>query len=80
MSFITDITYKRGEYYNTKNEKNKLYQFKIILINIILICLNYILYTLTIPENEKKTQDLFYNLFLSYMINYDSFHSFIKIF
>ena len=80
MSFITDIAYKRGEYYNSKNDTNKLNQIKIILIHIILIYLNYVLYTLTIPENEEITQDLFYNLFISYIINYDNFRSFIKIF
>ena len=79
MSFITDITYKRGEYYNTKNDTNKLNQFKIILIHIILICLNYVLYTLTIPENEEISQNLFYDLFISYIINYDNFRSFIKL-
>jgi len=78
MIFITEVLYQKGEILCLNYEKNKLKQFKIILIYVILMYLNYFFYIFTFPDGEKANNSLNENL-IFYTVNYDFFHCFIKL-
>jgi hypothetical protein len=78
MVFLTEILYHKGEVFCLNYEKNKLKQFKIILIYVVLIYINYLFYVFTFPDEEKTNNSLNENL-VFYTVNYDYFHYFIKL-
>ena len=78
MIFLTEILYQKGKNLCSNYEKNKLKQFKIILIYGVLIYINYLFYASTLPEEKKKNNSLGENL-IFYTVNYDYFHCFIKL-
>ena len=77
ISLISELAYNRGEYFNSNNVINKLKQLKMILRYTLLVFVNYFLYDLTIPEMPNKLN--IYELFISYIINYNFYSCFIKI-
>lgn len=77
ISLISELAYNRGEYFNSNNVINKLKQLKMILSYTLLVFVNYFLYDLTIPEMPNKLN--IYELFISYIINYNFYSCFIKI-
>ena len=82
ISFITEVTYARGNYLISENKTNKINKRKnwnIFLIYIILIYFNYLLYDITIIQNINIEKDIPYEYFLYYIINFESFGNFIKI-
>ena len=78
MVFLTEVLYQKGEVFCLNYEKNKLKQFKIILIYVVLIYINYLFYVFTFPDEEKTNNSLNENL-VFYTVNYDYFHYFIKL-
>ena len=76
MFLITEITYIRGEYFNTNNEINKIKQLKIIGLHLAIIYINYLLYTINVFPDKKNE---LYDFFICNTINYDNFYNFIKI-
>jgi E3 ubiquitin-protein ligase synoviolin len=78
MVFLTEVLYKKGEFLCLNYEKNKLKQFKIILIYVVLININYLFYAFTF-DNETKTINSLNENLMFYTVNYDYFHCFIKL-
>ena len=78
MIILTDILYQRGTILCLNYEKNKLKQFKIIVIYIILIYLNYLSYAFIFPVENLEIDPLNKSM-ISYSVNYDFFHCFIKL-
>ena len=76
--FLAELLYHEGEILYLNYEKNKLKQFKIILMYVMLIYLNYIFYDFTFPD-EKMTINLFDEILFFYIVNYEYFHCFIKL-
>ena len=76
--FLTEVLYQKGEILCLNYEKNKLKQYKIILIYAIFIYINYLFYAFTFPDEEKTNSSLNENL-IFYTVNYDYFHCFIKL-
>ena len=79
MAFITGIAYKRGAYITSSNEINKSAQIKIIAIYILLIYINYLLYTMSVTSNEKEKNQSHGDFLIYYVFNCEFLFLFIKI-
>ena len=79
MAFITGIAYKRGAYITSSNEINKSAQIKIIAIYILLIYINYLLYTISVTSNEKEKNQSHGDFLIYYVFNCEFLFLFIKI-
>ena len=79
MAFITGIAYKRGAYITSSNEINKSAQIKIIAIYILLIYINYLLYTMSVTSNEKEKTQSHGDFLIYYVFNCEFLFLFIKI-
>ena len=79
MAFITGIAYKRGAYITSSNEINKSAQIKIIAIYILLIYINYLLYTMSVTSNEKEKIQSHGDFLIYYVFNCEFLFLFIKI-
>ena len=79
MAFITGIAYKRGAYITSSNEINKSAQIKIIAIYILLIYINYLLYTMSVTSNEKEKNQSHGYFLIYYVFNCEFLFLFIKI-
>ena len=79
MAFLTGIAYKRGAYITSSNETNKKVQLKIIGIYIILIYMNYLLYSISLTPNERDKSQSHGDFLIYYIFNCEFLFLFIKI-
>ena len=78
MAFLTGIAYKRGAYITSMNEIDRKKQIKITSIYILLIYLNYRLYSISsINENQKNRPNGEFLIY--YVFNCEFLFLFIKI-